>query len=342
MSQPSNPQPIIETAAADGKLGRLSGLMRIFSSTIALLAITGCALIAAVVVAGIGGAIAGQNELNARATQTVTADISVQFSQAMADLEMGNYSLAASRFRWVLDVAPDYPGAKEGLAQAESMINQTLTPIATLPLSGSQDPAELFAEAEGYYKAAEWANAITRFQELQAISPTHREAEVKEMLYRALVTLGLQYVRGDRLQEGLTLLDQARVIRPLDDQAEGERHLATMYVTARTYFGLNWPITIDNLETIYAVAPDYRDVEDRLWQAYVAFGDQLVALGGHCDAAMQYDEALKMRRKDELQAKLDAATEACANPTPTPTGDLTTTPEGTFDPFPIWTATPSP
>lgn len=350
MTQPPYLQSNVASSAAGGKPGRFSGLMRIFSSTIAMVAIIGCALLGAVGVAGIGGMIAGQNERNVRATQTATADISVQFSQGMSDLESGHYALAAQRFRWILQVAPGYPGAAEGLAQAESALSQTSTPLATLSPSGSQNPDELFAEAEGYYNATEWANAIARFQELQLVSPTYRDAEVKEMLHRALVTLGLQYVRGDRLQEGLTLLDQARAIRPLDDQAEGERHLATLYTTARTYFGLNWSITIENFEAIYEVAPNYRDVKDLLWQAYITNGDQLVALGAHCDAATQYEEALRLRRKDELQTKLDAAAEACANPTPTPLGDLTTTPDGTPgaggviqpDLFPTWTSPPSP
>lgn len=305
-------------------------------------AIIGCALLAALGLAGVGGMIAGQNDLNARATQTTTAEIGVQFSQAMADLELGNHALAARRFRWILQISPGYPGAAEGLAQAENAINQTPTPLATLSPSASHNPDELFAEADGYYKASEWASAIARFQELQIIAPTYRDAEVKEMLYRALVTLGLQYVRGDRLQEGLTLLDQARAIRPLDDQAEGERHLATLYTTARTYFGLNWPITIQNFEAIYHVAPNYRDVKDQLWQAYVTYGDQWAELGGHCDAAEQYEAALQLRKKDEIQTRFDAAAEACANPTPTPAGDLTTTPESTDDPFPVWTSTPSP
>ncbi len=342
MSQVPHPQSSIASPAAGGKPGRSSGLMRIFSSTLLMGAIIACALLAALGVAGIGGWIAGQNDLNVQATQTTTADISVQFSQGMADLELGNYGKAAARFRWILQVSPGYPGAAEGLAQAESAINQTPTPLATLSPSTSHNPDELFAEASGYYKASEWANAIARFQELQAVDPTYRDAEVKEMLHQALVTLGLQYVRGDRLQEGLTLLDQAKAIRPLDDQAEGERHLATMYITARTYFGLNWNITIQNFEAIYSVAPNYRDVKDKLWEAYVTNGDQLVALGGHCDAAAQYELALDLRRKDELQTKFDAAAEACANPTATPTGDLTTTPQSTTDPFPIWTATPAP
>ena len=304
--------------------------MHIFSSTLMMGGIIGCVLVVALGVAAAGGMIAGQNEVKVRATQTTTAEIGVQFTQGMQDIEQGNYSLAAERFRWVLQVAPDYPGAAEGLAQAENALNQSTIPIATLAPSNNQYPEELFAEAQQYYNAGEWSNAIRRLQDLLVIAPTYREDEAKEMLYRALVTLGLQYVRGELLQEGLAYLDQAADIHPLDDQAEGERHWAKLYLTGRTYAELNWPIAIDNFQAIYDVVPNYRDVKDQLWQAYVKYGDQLVILGGHCDAADLYDEALAIRGKDELRAKYDAAAEACANPTPTPSptpmGDLALTP----------------
>ncbi|MBN1311916.1 MAG: hypothetical protein JXB30_10895 [Anaerolineae bacterium] len=316
--------------------------MQLFSSTMMLGGIIACVLAAALGVAAAGGAIAGQNELNARATQTTTAEIGVQFAQGMQDIEQGNYALAAERFRWVLRVAPDYPGAAEGLVQAENALNQPSTPMATLAASSSQNPDELFAEAQEYYDAGEWANAIRRFQDLLVVVPTYREDEVKEMLYRALVTLGLQYVRGERLQEGLAYLDQASEIRPLDDQAEGERHWAKLYLTGRTYSDLNWAIAIENFRAIYDVVPSYRDVKDQLWKAYVSYGDFLAALGGHCDAADQYDEALAIRGSDEVRAKYDMAAEECANPTatpsPTPMDGVTSGTPGDG----VWTLTPPP
>jgi tetratricopeptide (TPR) repeat protein len=300
--------------------------MQIFSSTLMLTGIIGCVLLAALGVSAAGGALAGQNDLNKRATQTTTAELDVQFNRGVSDLNQGNYTLAAERFRWILQVATAYPGAADKLAQAESATSQTTTPMATLAPSSSQNPEELFTEAKGYYDAGEWENAISRFQDLQIVSPTYHSAEVKEMLYRALVTLGLQYVRGDRLQEGLTLLEQASAIKPLDDQAEGERNLATLYITGRTYVDLNWSIAIENFQAIYADYPTYRDVKTQLWDAHVKFGDQLAAAGAQCDAADQYAAAIKLRRKEEIVTKYDAAAEACANPTPTPGGDLTTTP----------------
>lgn len=311
-----------------------------------LILIFACVLAATVAIAGFGGAIKGRDELNIRATQTTIAEVQAQYERGLADLQEGNYELAAQRFRWILEHAPDHAGAAQGLAQAESLLNLAASPAATLPPSGSTNPEELFAEAQGFYAGQQWASAIIRLQELQAIDPNYRADEVREMLYESLVTLGLIYVRGDRLQEGLALLDQAEDIRPLDDQAAGERRLASLYITGRTYETLNWAIAIDNYQAIYDVAPNYRDVEDRLWTARVRFGDQLVAAGGHCDAALQYDAALQIREDEEVRARLDAALLACSHPTPTPFGmppaGGTPTPFGTLPPGVVLTQPPSP
>jgi tetratricopeptide (TPR) repeat protein len=344
MSQSPHSKISLPQTSAGSKQKSSSALMQLLSSTMMLSGIVGCVLVVALGVSAAGGAVAGQNELNAHATQTTTAEIEVQFAQGMQDIELGNYSLAVERFHWVLEVAPDHSGAAEGLAQAEQALSQSTKPIATLVPNSSQNPDELFTEAQKYYDAGEWANAIRRFQDLLVVAPTYREDEVKEMLYWALVTLGLQYVRGERLQEGLAYLDQASDIRPLDDQAEGERHWAKLYITGRTYSDLNWPIAIENFRAIYDVVPSYRDVKDQLWQAYISYGDYFVALGGHCDAADQYDEALAIRGKDEVRAKYDTAAEECANPTPTPSptpmDGVTLTPGEPGEA--LWTPTTSP
>ncbi len=284
-----------------------------------------CVLAAVIGLATWGGFTAGERERQSRATATTSAEIQEQYNLALQDLQTGHYSIAAERLRWIVARDQDYPGAADALHQVESLLSITATVSPTnAPFTGG-NPDDLFAQAQKDYNAQDWASAIRLLQELQAVKADYRADEVNTMLYQSLVTLGLQYVRGDRLEEGLLLLEQAEQLKPLDDQTAGERNLARLYLTGRAYSGLNWAIAIKNFEAIYAIAPGYRDVKERLYMAYVTFADQLVVLGGHCDAAALYGKALQIKNKDEIKVKFDAATAQCANPTPVLTPGTPTT-----------------
>jgi tetratricopeptide (TPR) repeat protein len=310
--------------APTGEQGLRARLPRGIPSAAALLAVTACVLAAALLLAGGGGLLAGQQERAIRATETTAADIDLQFQLGLADMEQERYALAAQRFQWVLDRSPDYPGAADWLGVAQRMLDTSDTPDSpdAVPTSSARTLDERFAEAKALFDESRWDIAITRLQEIQTIDPAYREIEVKEMLYTALSTLGLQYVRGERIEEGILLLDQAQKIRPLDDQTAGERYVASLYVAGRTYWELNWPIVIDNFEAIYEIAPNYRDVAARLWEAYIRYGDQLVLQGTPCDAEEQYRTARNIRDDGTLSEKISQAQEACLNPSPTPSPTL--------------------
>jgi tetratricopeptide (TPR) repeat protein len=305
------------------------------ASTTWLAGIFACVLFSALAVSGVGGYFAGQDERYLRATQTTVFEMDAQSTLGVQNIAQGQYALAVQRLRWVLERRPDYPGAADALQQAET---KNAGDVPTLLPPDPNNPAAIFDEARQYFDAKEWAHAIARLQDLQVIAPDHRPDEVREMLYDALVTLGLEYVRADRLQEGLSLLDQAAAIKPLDDQAAGERRLATLYVTGRSYWNLNWVVVIQNFKAIYAVAPNYYDVQERLPKAYIAYADQLVALGAQCDAAENYKAGLQIKPDAEVKLRLSAATLACSQPTSTPLG---TPVSGGGSPTPTPTPTPT-
>ncbi len=313
-------------------------------------------MVAAVSISAVGGAVAGQNERYARATQTTMADLSVQFELGIQDLQAGRTDLAVQRFRWILERDPTYPGIAEQLAAAEQLvlpIGGTSTPTLA-PASSDQDLETLFAEAQRYHVSGQWENAITRLEEIQGRDPRFREAEVKELLFSSLQSLGLIYIRGNRIEEGILLLEQAAQIRPLDDAAQGEVYLGTLYLTGQSYWGLDWRIVIQNFEAITEVAPNYRDVPARLPEAYTFYGDQLFAQGAGCDAEQAYLSALELKADEEVTRKAEAAHELCLNPalaiTETPDTALSLTPSptnegdggGTGIPTPLPTTTPLP
>lgn len=298
------------------------GLRQRLSTGVIFIFIGACVLLTAVVVAVWGGVRAGQNERGAQATQTTAADLSLQFDLGVQDLEAGNYALAAQRFRWILDRDAEYPGAVEQLAEAQRMMETDPEPGTATPIPPSEADTndEKFAEAETLYNDNQWEAAIDRLQMLQATAPDYRTADVQNMLYESLKSLGLQYIRNDdRLEEGIILLDQAAMIKPLDDISDGERLIANLYVTAKSYWSLNWPVVIQNLNEIYRVAPNYRDVEDRLWEAYTTYAKQLWLAGSPCDSVDLYESAAQIRYTTEIKDNIEGATDACLNPTPTPT-----------------------
>ena len=304
-----------------------------------LVAVFLCAALTAIGLSGLGGYQAGIHAQRLNATQTAEVEAGIQFSLGLDDLEQGRYELAVERFRYVLGVNPAYPGATENLALAEAALGAgAITP--TLPPSNTEDPAELLAQAQEYLDAQEYEAAIVRLQELQALAPDYEPATVQEIRYSALVSLGLLYVRGDRLEEGIVLLEQAAEIHPLDDQAAGEQRLASLYLVGRDYWGINWEVVINNLSLIYAQAPAYRDVADRLREAHVRYAESYVAQADYCPAETHYAEAIRIAADETTQAQWQTAHDACAlaTPTPPPIGSVSVAgPPGTPYPIPGFT-----
>jgi tetratricopeptide (TPR) repeat protein len=313
-------------------------ITRLFSST-ALIGMAICVLLTATAVAATGGVIAGEKERDIRATETTTVDIDIQLALGLQDFDQGRYQLAAQRFRWILERVPDHAEAAAKLAEAERLMNEALI-VPTLPPIDTDDPEELFVEAEGFYNSQEWQNAITRLEELQRLDPRYREVEVKDMLFNSLKALGLSYIRGDRLEEGIFMLERAGDIQPLDDQTQGEQYLASLYVAGQTYWSLNWLIVIENYQIIYDIAPNYREGElaAKLREARIKYAEQLNAQGSFCGAASQYEIALTILEDDLILSQYEQAAQLCQdNPqggtpqtaapqTGTPQPGLTTTP----------------
>ena len=52
-----------------------------------------------------------------------------------------------------------------------------------------------------------------------------------------------------------------------------QRNLAARYLDALNYWGVDWELCIDRLEALYATAPYYKDVAQRIYQAYLAYAD---------------------------------------------------------------------
>lgn len=299
--------------------------------------IIACVLTANISLSAGGGALAGQRDRNVQATQTTVADIALQYELAQSDLAQARYGIAAQRLRWILDRDANYAGAAEQLTQAEQQITGSAFQ-ATVPPPDSTEPDQLFAEAQAFADEQEWASVLARIEQLEVIAPTYQPEAVLDLKFRALEALGLIYVRGDRIEEGLFLLDQASAIKPLSDEAEGERNIAELYSDAEIYIDLDWAVVVEKYQQIFNLAPAYRDFPFELQTARSEYGQQLESDGEFCAAAEQYELALSLYAEPNpiIEDRLEDAEASCTGGasiarTSTPSGTAAATSTATDD-----------
>ncbi len=244
------------------------------------------------------------------------------YRRGLERLDGGEYELAIAEFEYALQLVPEHPLAKQGLAEARARLAARPTPTTQAVEEIARD---LFAQAKAAYDRQEWAEAARLLAQLRAFQPDYERGAVEDMLFTSLYNAGLAALAGDSLEEGIFYLDQARQIRPLDNGALLQQELARRYLKALSYWGVNWDICIQQLEALYALAPNYRDVFQRLYEAHVLYGDLWAGQGEMCPALAEYDEALRLKNDAGLLRKRDEAAAICAAATPTPIAPITGT-----------------
>ncbi|MGD1991645.1 MAG: tetratricopeptide repeat protein [Anaerolineae bacterium] len=248
------------------------------------------------------------------------------YQRGIARLDAGEFELALAEFEYALELNPNHPLAAQGIAEAEARIAARPTPT-TAPTPDIE--GDLFREGEEAYQVGDWAAAIEALSQLRAFNPEYETEAVEEMLFESLYSQGIALLEDDQLEEGIFRLDQAREIRDLDEEALLQMELARRYLDALGYWAVNWSECIQRLEELHALAPSYKDVYNRLFQAHVQYGDLWAERGEMCPAAAQYAQALELGNDPELAEKRDEAAEVCAVATPTPippiTGTVSTT-----------------
>jgi tetratricopeptide (TPR) repeat protein len=252
------------------------------------------------------------------------------YQRGLGHFASGQYELATAEFEYVRRLMPEYPGIAERIAAARAAWLQTLlpTPTATPTATATAipiDPAVLLAAAEEYHADGAYDDALAQLRQLQALTATYHLDEVNALLFSALRERGLELLAEDRLGEGLFYLEQAAALQPLDEEAEAARSLAARYVTAASYWGADWAEAIRQFADLYRLAPGYKDVATRLYEAHVAYGDQLAAERDWCPAEQQYAEAGRLRYDGVVEGRRITASQNCLMATPAPIPGITGT-----------------
>ncbi len=270
--------------------------------------------------------------------------IQEQYPLGLLDLEHEQYEIARQRFEYIIRLDPSFPGAAEQLAEALLGLREpppTPASPAVTPTPNLAPIEEMLGQAQAMYSAGEWTATIETLLALRAKDPDYRSVEVDGLLYAALRNRGIERISQDQLlEEGIYDLSLAGSFAPLDEEAGNWRGWAQLYLTANSYFGLNWEQAAFYFELVSTVAPGIRG--DVSWKYSVSlrmYGLQLAAEGDPCLAEELMTISLEVLPDEAIAPTATAVHEACqtatapapppaATPTPPETPTETSTPEG--------------
>ncbi len=269
---------------------------------------------------------------SAEATQIGQA-LNKQFELGAIALAEGRYDHARQHFEYILMHNANYPGAAEGMAEAilgmSFTATPTITPSPTLtPTPDLRGVEAIFNNAQALINAGDWANALAALDQLRKEGPDYRTAEVDGMYYFALRYAGADKIakEGD-LEGGIYYLTLAERFGPLDSTANGLREGARLYITAATFWEINWEQAVNYFGQLASYAPNVWDnasgmtAGERYYYALMRYGDYLFNQKNRdaCGAYAQYSAAMAYGQLDDVAAKNSRhAYEICYPPTATP------------------------
>jgi tetratricopeptide (TPR) repeat protein len=294
-----------------------------------------CLLLTVVGGAGFAGYRAGMTQRDSQIQATRTTDLKQQYDLGVGDLAAGRYTLAVERFEYILNLDPGYPGAAAKLAEAQAALQVTATPQPSPTVPASENPAEIFALAQQAYAAEDWDGVISQVTYLHSIDPDYEAVKADGLLFVALRNRGVKRIQGDEMEAGIFDLTQAEAFGPLDSEARDYRAWARLYLNAQSYWGVNWAQTVQTLELLYVLAPNFQDTSQKYYQSLLNYAAQLATAGDYCGAAEQYAIGQTLFTDQTIADAQATAQAACLlTPTATPTLDITTLPAETETPTP--------
>lgn len=281
----------------------LKRLLTIFVALLGLIVVLGSATYA--------GLYFGERDRVDRRAQIVET----HYANGIQALNAGQHELAVAEFQYVLQIDAVHSLAQVGIEQARERLAVEPTPTS----EAAQSMAELLLEqSRAAYKDEDWTATANSLTQLRALDPNYEQDEVEEMLFTSLYNAGSAWLEQDNLEAGISYLDQAIALRPLDAEAVNQRNLAARYLEALNYWGVDWELCIERFESLYASTPYYKDVAQRLYRAYVEHADYFTAQGDMCPAEVNYTQALRLYVDADIDQKRAEAAQVCLVATPAP------------------------
>jgi formylglycine-generating enzyme required for sulfatase activity len=179
--------------------------------------------------------------------------VATLYAEAQSHLQARHWSEAIRGFQAVLDLVPTHGVAARQLAQAQAQLERQQAEERerreeeARQAERQEKAATLYAEAQSHLQAGRWSEAITGFQAVLELVPTH--AEAAQQLAGAQAQLERQQAEERKRRE-----EQAR-----------QTELARLYAIAdEADQARDWSAAIESFEAVLSLDPGYRDAAARL------------------------------------------------------------------------------
>lgn len=232
------------------------------------------------------------------------------YSEAIAEMEAHRWQSALSILNQIQAEQPGYRDVAERISFVKMQ----------------QDLDSRFAAAEVAFKQGDYSRAVQEYEAIRAVDYNFQNNVVQEHLFLSYLQLGLaeEEAAGSdaaRLRKALDLLEKALALRPTDSQAEGESRLLRQFLSGLAAFkARDWSQVIADLTPVYEARPDFAGgtAATLLYNAYMAWGDALLADGEAEDALAAFKAARSIRGADAVAVaeKIVLAEQAALPPTP--------------------------
>jgi len=239
---------------------------------------------------------------------TVQRNAETHYQAGLQYLQSGNTNMAVAEFELVLRLAPDHSAAREKLAEAQRTRTVVSTPTSELYTAALD---QLFAQAVGLFNEKNWTDAAAAFAHITTLDAEYRPQEIQQYRFDCFRLQGEAYESENRLEEAIRAYDQALRVRPSANDIARRREMLALYVAGAGAAGADWEKSIVAFQQLYAIDPRYGDVGQRLYDAYVGFGDAQMGWGLWCQAEVAYGTAKKMEDNPTIQGKINDATQRC-------------------------------
>ncbi|MDX1993443.1 MAG: hypothetical protein SF029_13720 [bacterium] len=298
------------------------------------------------------GWTAGQRVAGLNATATIGSKIAEQIGLIETDVASRNEYVVAQRLEFLAQLTPGVGGVAELRATATALYitaQPTVTPTPTLTptptptteateivvaevteaaestseAASAYDLEGLLAEAQEQLDLGEYDDAIETLDAIIRIDENYQRQLVRTLITEALNTRAIQLYRSvDTLAEAIRLTDL--VTQYGGTLAEGldyERLVASLYLDSVRAVGTNnHQAAIRALGQLIRYQTQYQGINlnQLLFDEYLAYGRAFAIEGNHCSAAGQFQAALGIFNNGEAQAALQTSQTLCQQGTPTP------------------------